>query len=77
MKKINEETLQQVSSAYAWQWETNDWSIKQALSQNIAGRPFNITIIINSFKSLIKQAYKIGCTYKLNKKEDQITSEQK
>ena len=63
--------MQQVSSAYVWQRETIDWSIKQALSQDIAERPFKIIIILKIFKSSIKQAYQKGCIYKFNKKKDQ------
>ena len=59
--------MQQVSSAYAWERETKYWSIEVALFQNIAGRPLNVA----SIKYLIKQVYQKGCTYKLNKKEDQ------
>ena len=69
-EKANEESFEQVSLAYAWQRETNDWSSKQDFFQNIGERPFNMTSILNKFKSLIKKVYKKGCTPKLNKKKD-------
>ena len=65
-ENINEESLQQVSSAYAWQRKTNDWLLKQVLSQSIAGRPLNITSTQNNFKSLINKVYQKGCTHTLN-----------
>ena len=36
---LSEESLQRVSSGYAWQGETNDGYMKQVLFQNIAKRP--------------------------------------
>ena len=70
-EKISEESLQQVSSPYAWQRKSNDWFIKWSISQNTAERPLFITIILNNFKSLIKKVYQKGCTHKFNKKNDE------
>ena len=42
-----------------------------AISQNIAYRPFNITGILNNFKSLIKQVSEKGYTHKFHQKNDQ------
>ena len=46
-------------------------SLIQPVSQNIVVRPYNITSILNNFKSLIKQVYQKVCTQKFNKKRDQ------
>ena len=41
------------------------------ISQNKAERPFNITSILNNFKSFIKQVYQKEWTQNINKKKDQ------
>ena len=41
------------------------------MSQRIAERHLNITIILNNFKSLIKQVYQKVRTYKFKKRKDQ------
>ena len=40
-----------------------------AISQDVVERPHNITVILNNFKSLIKQVYEKGCTEKINNKK--------
>ena len=42
-----------------------------AISQNIAYRHFNITGILNNFKSLVKQVPEKGWTHKFHQKNDQ------
>ena len=39
--------------------------------QNIGESPFNITSILNNFKSFIKQVYQEHLTQNINKKKDQ------
>ena len=41
------------------------------ISQNKAERPFNITSILNNFKSFIKQVYQKEWTQNINKKKGQ------
>ena len=41
------------------------------ISQNKAERPFNITSILNNFKSFIKQVYKKEWKQNINKKKEQ------
>ena len=68
---INEESLQQLKFPDALQRESNNWFVKQGISQNIAMRPVNITSILKNFKSLIKQVYQKGWTHKFSNKRDQ------
>ena len=70
-EKVYEESLQQVSLAYAWQRETNDWFIKPVFSQSTGERPLNKMSILSNFKILIKQFYQKRCTHKLSRKRDQ------
>ena len=51
--------------------KTYPLNVTCAISQNVAERPHNITIILNIFKSLIKQVYPKGCTQTFNKKKNQ------
>ena len=41
------------------------------ISQNKAERPFNITSILNNFKSFIKQVYQKEWRQNINKKKEQ------
>ena len=41
------------------------------ISQNKAERPFNITSILNNFKSFIKQVYQKKCKQNIHKKKEQ------
>ena len=41
------------------------------VSQNIAESPFNITSVLNNFKSFIKQEYQKLRTQNITKKKDQ------
>ena len=68
---INGESLQQLKFPDALQRESNNWFVKQGISQNIAMRPVNITSILNNFKSLIKQVYQKEWTHKFSNKRDQ------
>ena len=42
--------------------------------QNIAGRPLNITTILNNLRSFIKQVYQKDRTQNINKLKDQNNS---
>ena len=37
----------------------------------MAKRSFNVTGILNNFKSLMAQVYEKGCTHKINKNKDE------
>ena len=45
--------------------ETNDFFTKCAICQNVLERPHNVTSILQSFKSLIKQVYQKRCSQNL------------
>ena len=47
------------------------------ISQSIAESPLNITIILNNFKSFIKQVYKKKSTQNIKKRFKIITHEEK
>ena len=48
--------------------ETNDLFTKRAICQNLLERPHNVTSILHSFKSLIKQVYQKECAQNLTRK---------
>ena len=50
-----------------------DLFIKRAISENVLERPHDVTRLLNSFKSLIKQIYQKGCAQQFNMKKDQNT----
>ena len=57
--------------------ETNDLVIKCAIFQNTMERPHNVTSILHSFKSLIKQVYQKGCAQNLKWKRMKKPSQKK
>ena len=50
-----------------------DLFIKRATSENVLERPHDVTRVLNSFKSLIKQIYQKECAQQFNMKKDQNT----
>ena len=55
----------------AWKRETNDLFKKRAISENALERPHDVTRILSSFKSLIKQINQEGYAQQFNIKKDQ------
>ena len=50
-----------------------DLIIKRAISENVLERPHDVTRVLNSFKSLIKQIYQKECAQQFSMKKDQNT----